>query len=65
MTTIPNAVADKIRGQREHKEVLALWESLWAAYEKNGSDGVERVLLDLIKSPDEGDAESGDDEEER
>jgi hypothetical protein len=64
VTTIHEAVAAKIHGQREHKEVLALWDSLWAAYEKNGADGVERVLLDLIKSPGEDEAESGAVEEE-
>ncbi len=63
MITIQDAVAERIRGQREHKEVLALWNSLWAAYEKNGAEGIERVLLDLIRLPAEDDVESGDLEE--
>lgn len=64
MSTIPEAVAARIRAQKEHKDVLALWERLWAAYEKGGADEIERTLDELIQWPNGDEAEDRSDEED-
>jgi hypothetical protein len=51
MSAIYDVVVSKIRTQREHADVLALWEKLWAAYGAGGAGAVEQVLNDLVKAP--------------
>jgi hypothetical protein len=51
MSAIHDAVVSKIRAQREHAEVLALWEKLWAAYGSGGAQAAEQVLNDLVQVP--------------
>lgn len=55
MTTIQEAVAEKLKSQKGGKGDLALWDDLWTTFQKSGAEGVEALLERLVAPPDDDD----------
>jgi len=47
MTDFENLVKDKLN-ERNEDAVIALWEDLYKAYERDGSSAVEKLVLDKL-----------------
>jgi hypothetical protein len=55
MKAIGAAVTSKLQAQRGQEEAVALWEALWAAYQRGGGEGAEEHLALLRQLPGEDD----------
>lgn len=66
MKTIDSAVRAKLQAQVGQDKALALWESLWTAYEAGGMDGAQALIESLLESPEaeEGEKTGAEDEED-
>ena len=60
MHDISEAVAERLKAQKDSKEAIALWEKLWDSYQSGGKDAAKILLNDLLEKPqDEEDAGHG------
>ena len=57
MKPIVSTVTAKLQAQRGQAEALAIWQMIWAAYEREGVEGTEAYLAGLLELPGEDDHE--------
>ncbi|UQA61392.1 hypothetical protein [Polyangium aurulentum] len=59
MDELNAAVVEHLKAQRDHEDVVALWEKLWMRFRRDGADGVEELLQELLEVPDTNKAGKG------
>lgn len=50
MDVINEAVVRQLKLRKGGELILPLWEQLWASYQKDGPDGVDAFLADLLNT---------------
>lgn len=53
MHDIHQSVTERLRGQKDGKEAIALWENLWDSYQSGGEEAAKAFLKDLLVTPQE------------
>lgn len=44
-------VLEQLTAQRDHDDVVALWEKIWTRFQRDGAVGVEELLEGLLERP--------------
>jgi hypothetical protein len=52
MDEINAAVVRHLKNHRDHDDMGALWEQIWARFGRDGTKGVERLLEEVLEHPD-------------
>lgn len=57
MHDLYTTVVRHLKNQRDSAAAIGLWDDIWAAYVKGGTEGVDEFIDQIIKRPDIDDEE--------